>query len=191
MKTVWEEVGDSSILLITGSSGMGKSTLAQIMSKSVEADWLTLSVRHADALRAVRGIQECIWIINQTSREVGLIIDDLPWDEMDAGAINLLRVLSKITRSKPAHLIFTNQVAPNPTQLSGSGLSDVNIVVAPPMSVDEIKELCIKHSSENGPRATTWAKILNIHTSGHPQLVHASVLGLKNKPLPQNLWVFP
>lgn len=180
-----ENYPNSRFLLISGSSGMGKSTLAQIKSKSIRVNWLTLSVRHADMLRTARGLQECIWIIGKHPERVGLIIDDLPWDELDAALFNILRVLARVARSKNAHIVLTNQIAPNSTQLNNAGLHDINIVPAPRMSEKEIGELCTKHGCPSGSFADAWAKILDINTSGHPQLVHASVLGLKSKDWPE------
>lgn len=177
------KAGGSPFILIEGSSGTGKSTLASIFAKSLGHDCLQFRSRGTEPGRILRGVQECIWLINNHPRRITLIIDDLPWYSMDEGGMVILRALARTATKKRANIIFTNHKSATPRQLSSSGFSELVTIPAPLMVEEEIIDLAIRLGCEEEV-AKIWAPIVGVQTLKHPQLVHAHLVGLKRKDWP-------
>lgn len=184
LKDLKTKAESSPFILIEGSSGMGKSTLATIFAKSLDCDCLQFRSRGTELGRILRGIQECIWLISKHPRKITLIVDDLPWSLMDEGGMVILRALARSVVKKSAIIVFTNHETATGRELSSAGFNELVTISAPLMTESEITDLasrlgCTKES------AKFWAPVVGFQTSKHPQLVHAHLIGLKKQGWPQ------
>ncbi|PTY01245.1 hypothetical protein [Opitutus sp. ER46] len=176
-------VGVAAFIVIVGSSGMGKSTLAQLFAAATGGNWLLFRASE-ESFRTFRGVQECISLIAQQPPPFGLLIDDLPWERLDAGAMNLMRGLALMARRRGARLVFTNQRPPSAVELASAGLSEAVVVKAPPLIDAEIVEITTRMGCADQKIAERWAPMVAAQTSGHPQLVHAQLIALRERGWP-------
>lgn len=175
---------DARFVLIEGSSGMGKSTLAQIYGAAIGGHWLHFRGRDIETVRILRGLQLLTAVIVREPGPFGLIIDDLPWSQMDGSAMGVLRGLVRAARLHGTRLIFTNQRAPSAVNLAAGGLAEVVIFKAPVMEQEEIVEVALRLGCPDADRANRWAPIVIALSSGHPRLVHANLIGWKMRGWP-------
>jgi len=184
LKALVTAAGDARFLLIEGSSGMGKSTLAQIYGATTGGHWLHFRARDIEIVRILRGLQFLTAVIARGPGPFGLIIDDLPWPQMDGTAVGVLRGLVRAARLHGARLVFTNQRAPSPVNLAAAGLADVVLFKAPVMEQEEIVEVASRLGCPDADKAISWAPIVVALSSGHPRLVHANLIGWKARGWP-------
>lgn len=185
VRTLLESIEKTPFLMIEGSSGMGKSTLAQIVSFQIGGDWLHFRTRESDLNLIIRGLRESVSVIAEGTNPTCLIIDDLPWEKLDASAFSTMRALSHVARQRGAHFIFTNHQAPAKRILESACLSDLIICKAPEMIDEEIIELSMLHGCDDRALAERWAKLIAIQTARHPQLIHAVIIELDAKGWPK------
>tara|TARA_B110001469_G_scaffold127823_1_gene150895 strand:+ start:9547 stop:13650 length:4104 start_codon:yes stop_codon:yes gene_type:complete len=185
VKLLLESIRNAPFLMIEGSSGMGKSTLAQIVSFQIGGDWLHFRTRESDLNLIIRGLRESVSLIAEGTNPTCLIIDDLPWEKLDAAAFSTMRALSHVARQKGAHLIFTNHQAPVKRIFESANLANLNICKAPEMTDDEIIELSMLIGCADRSLAERWAKIIAIQTARHPQIIHAVIIELNAKGWPK------
>lgn len=176
--------GTARLMLIEGSSGMGKSTLAQIYAAAFGGKWLHFHAYEEEPVRTLRGIQLCTAIVAHEAAPFGLIIDDLPWAKLNGTSLNVIRGLVRAARNRSACLIFTNQRAPSPATLGSAGLADVVLFTAPTMDQTEVIEIAERLGCTDLAKAELWAPLVVAQTSGHPRLVHAHLRGLKARAWP-------
>ena len=184
LKALVAAAGDARFVLIEGSSGMGKSTLAQIYGAAIGGHWLHFRGRDIDTVRILRGLQLLTAVIVREPGPFGLILDDLPWPEMDGSAMGVLRGLVRAARLHGARLIFTNQRAPSVVNLAAGGLAEVLMFKAPIMEQEEIVEVALRLGCPDTDKAISWAPIVVALSSGHPRLVHANLIGWKMRGWP-------
>ncbi|MGA3008514.1 MAG: hypothetical protein ABSE59_11555 [Opitutaceae bacterium] len=175
--------GTVSFVVLTGSTGMGKTTLAQLFSAASGGAWLQLNLG-GELSAAIHGLQECVYLMGVHRPMLDLIIDDLPWEKFDSSAANVLRGLAYAARKQGAHVVFTNQRSPTQRQLATAGMNDAVEMHAPPLNEDEIAEISSHLGCADKSVGKRWASLVKIQTMGHPQLVHALLLGLQKRNWP-------
>jgi hypothetical protein len=182
--TLQTVAGSATFVVIEGSSGMGKSTLAQLFGAASGGSWLQFRASD-EVFRTLRGVQECIALIAQQAAPVGLLIDDLPWPKLDSGAMNLLRGLAFMAKRRGSRLVFTNQRRPTVTELDTAGMAGAIVTKAPPLVESEIIEIARRMGCPDERITERWAPLVITQTSGHPQLVHAHLIALRGKNWPK------
>ncbi|MEO5961607.1 MAG: hypothetical protein ABIZ49_13285, partial [Opitutaceae bacterium] len=179
-----KKVGTNSFIVLTGSTGMGKTTLAQLYSTAEGGSWLQFRAKD-DVTRALRGLQECMALVDQQIPTLGLIVDDLPWEKLDGATSTVLRGFAYVARRGGARIIFTNQRPPTAQELAAAGLRDALVTSAPPLSKAEIVDIAIRLGCPTKELAEAWAIFVLGQTLGHPQLVHAQLIGLSGRQWPK------
>jgi len=167
-------------VVITGGSGMGKSTISKFVGKSLDIsnNWVWISCRGLDP-------KEIKVQLNYLTQEAlnfesgkGIVLDDL-----DTNTANIqdfkkeISILIKLLRIKNCFLIVTSQKRTDSDFLTQNALSDYRL---PALSKNEIREF-LRLSECPEDKIDTLTTIIEIQSKGHPQLVHASVIGRKRE----------
>ncbi len=170
------------VLVLRGSTGMGKSRLAELTVRSLPGHWLVLDLRGADA-------QQVVWRLNRACDAIrpgpaGALIDDL---DLDNAAYScepaLVRFLNGAKRAGWNVVLTTHSALPTRVMREAE-IADAAIIPAPPFTESEVQLLAETNGCPPGMAAERWAKVIHMTTQGHPQLAHARVMALKGEAWP-------
>lgn len=165
------------ILWLYGSSGLGKTTLAQLIGQSNQHEWLFVDLRDCSAQEVKYRL--AVARENLVSESVrGVIVDDYPIDH----SRNTILGLAQLTMQ--AHLfdaavVITTTREPAPSIISRiGGENRVELREIPYLSEDEVSALI----ADAGGDPLKWTNLVLLHSgNGHPQLVDAKIVSLRNK----------
>ncbi|WP_338831867.1 hypothetical protein [Bradyrhizobium sp. 27S5] len=163
------------VLWLQGSSGVGKTTLALLIARRQNAPWLFADLRdlEANALRMALTRLATTFAANVGR---GLILDDLPPD-IDNATILALRRVARAVSDVDGLLIVTSTKPPAPTVRSSIGVRPGSVKAVPHLTESDIAEI-VTHA---GGDASSWSRLILVSTGGHPQLVDARIMGLRQR----------
>ncbi len=171
------------LLVITGTTGMGKTTLAkQLTSEADKLLWISLrSMPVESRSQFCRGLA-----LNAPSAlESGavVVLDDLQRDWFGPSFQDGLAHALIVLREMDVLIVITS---PNflPKHFARRiGLRQKSDWSAPPFSRVEIESFA-EQTGCTKARAHEWSGIVEMHTRGHPQLVHAHLASLQTRGWP-------
>ncbi|MBA7471440.1 hypothetical protein ES707_06746 [subsurface metagenome] len=177
---LFAEMGQSGVLWLHGSSGVGKTVLAQFVARRSKREWLLVQLRDcsSDDLgyrlhRALEGIS--------SGNIGGVILDDFPTKHAHTSRLRLSMLVSEVHRMDGA-VLFTASKPPSPNLQNCFGGDCPLVVDAPYLSQEEVAELV----ESAGGDPTIWAPVIHTFCGfGHPQLVQARISGLKQRNWPK------
>ena len=175
LRTCLQENG---ALVLTGSAGMGKTTLSkELVSASNDALlWIPLSSIPVEGRSHVA--KKLSLLIPSTHMPGSIVVlDDLQHDWFSGASHDALATLWLTLRDSKVQIIATTRKRP-PRRFSRIvGLGKDNVQAAPPLSQAEIKHFAIRMGCPSH-RAQEWSDLIRFKSRGHPQLVHAYLLFL-------------
>lgn len=173
-------MGQSGTIWLHGSSGVGKTVLAQFIARRSEREWLLVQLRDCSSDQLEYRLHRALEAIS-SGNIGGVILDDFPTKHAHTSRLRLSMLVSEVHRRDGAFLITASKT-PSPNLQDCFGGDCPLIVVVPYLSKDEVAELV--ETAGGDPKK--WAGV--IHTfcgSGHPQLVQARITGLKQRGWPK------
>lgn len=164
------------IILIRGSSGMGKSVLSLQVVEATSDQWERITFR---GLKGNNINQLLNGLYNYYSdKPNNILLDDINFNDGYQEYSDAFERLVNLLISHKKKIIVTSQKQ-LPQQLSSKlNFSSDNDFVVPKFNKDEIKSLLLLNSC---PKADVdfWVKDIEFTTKSHPQLAHARVRRLK------------
>jgi hypothetical protein len=158
-------------LVLTGSTGMGKSTLGKLLATP---SWLWANLRSERAVnRSV--LLALTAFLNNGPRPEGVVFDDYTPEEIDE---NLFGGLVYSLQAHAIPFVVTTSRALPSRIATALGLARISTVQVPGFSDEETSEILLLFGCPE-KQAHLVAKTLNALTSGHPQLVHARIRDLQ------------
>ena len=174
------DMGQSGSLWLHGSSGTGKTVLAQFIARQSRYDWLLVQLRDCSAseieFRLCRILQPL-----QSRRIGGVILDDFPTEHAHIARLRLSMLSNEVHRMDGS-VIVTSAKPPSPNLQGCIGENGPNVVKVPYLSREEVAEL-VKLA---GGDAQKWEGVIHSFCGfGHPQLVQARISGLRQRDWPE------
>lgn len=173
------------ILVLRGSSGMGKSTLAALIASEEGGRWRKLDMRDL----APEQIKEHLIYATLADAEepdhTDYIIDDLNFDERPSLYERALAGFIHAVLTRGRRIIVTTQgELPSRILLALSLPQEINFKV-PILSEEEVGQVALNHGCPPGLNLHTWQRIIHTNAVGHPLLVHARVRNIAAKGWPK------
>lgn len=173
------------ILILNGSTGTGKSTVALLLTKKVKGNWNWLNLRSVDHRQISNLLSSTAYLLEKNELEPFLVIDDIDIRHFKEYDIALQSLLFKI-KSENGRVIITTQ-RESPDQLFIKlWLTKECGQEAPYFNENEICELIRLHGCDDKKQINFYSKVILVTTNvGHPQLCHARVRHLQSKRWPK------
>ena len=175
----------SGIMVLQGSIGMAKSTLASHVIASERAGWRHLDLRGLtpDAIR--RRLFDAAFHSYEDGVPRSCVIDDLNFDEKPDLYVNALIGLIRTTLARGGRIILTTQNdVPHKVRLAFE-LTEECVFTVPVLTGEEIEEVAKNYGCTEGIKLSAWSETILASTSGHPLLVHARVINLSSSGWPR------
>lgn len=175
------------ILVINGSTGTGKSTLAALIARQEGEHWQRFDLRDKEPERISEHLIRATIADRMGSQEVDYIIDDLSFDAHSQSYERSLAAFLDTVTARGGRVILTTQ-GELPSRLDlAFDLPEDSHFTAPWLTEEEVEEIAIAHGCPAGRKLQSWRRIIHINALGHPQLVHARVknIAASGWPMPK------
>ena len=175
------ELQSEGIAIIQGGTGRGKTTLAKLTADTISGSWFWLSFTNKNPSQAVLLLQQLAIVVSNESAPVNVVLDDLNLQpqqlrtyEEDLGIV-IYRVLER-----GAKLLITSQYNPPNNLIRSLGLSSSVVVPVSDFTIPEIEQFAAEMGCP-AEHAKAWSGWVQVHTKGHPRLVHARLTQLQQE----------
>jgi hypothetical protein len=186
-----DRLNNLGMLVMRGSTGMGKSTLATAVAVSGPGNWRQLDMRGVKPEQVKDRLLHAAYLIEGSREQIDCIVDDLNFDRRPDVYENALSRLIYAVKLNSGRFIVTTQGILPSRIVALYGISPNSFIDVPLLSEQEVTELVSNHGCPAGSFLHGWGQIISISTKGHPQLAHASVINQKGKgwraPIPDDL----
>ena len=170
------------LVFVDGGAGMGKTTLLlQALEDRAPVLWAALRDR---TVREMADI--CRYLVRRVvsgPAQPHVVLDDLNPEGDPRSLEDPLRRLGEALRARQGALAIVSYRPAGPRMASILGLPRSAAVRVPALEESEIAELMITEGCA-GQQARKLARVVWLHTSGHPQLVAARIEALKASSFP-------
>jgi hypothetical protein len=172
-------------LVLAGSVGKGKTTLAKLVASTVQKDclWMDLSGREspfAEAALATLAIT-----LEDHARPSLVVIDDfLIEPNSPQGVWTSFAMLQRSCRNSSSQILITTKGVPRERLDARLISACANIQQIEDLSSAEIKEFFEKLGCPT-TASLAWSALTFAHTRGHPKLVHVRALDLRDQGWPR------
>lgn len=171
------------VIFMCGSSGLGKTNLASLISDEIGGIWGWAGFRDMPPEQIKDVLSSAAFEINSARLLPFLVLDDVDLSRVVRYEREFISLVFSVINAD-GMVIITGPTRP-PLQLFPkiwkSEICEVNV---PYFNESEIAEMVRVHGLSDNERVTAWAKIIWLTTSGHPQLVHARVRNLSARGWP-------
>ena len=182
LESIQTTLQSEGIVVLQGGAGKGKTTLANLTAKAINgSSWLWLNFTRKDSSQVVQLLQQLAVQISSQSSQINVVLDDLDLQLHELrGYEEILGVVVYRVLERDAKLLITSQY-----ELPGSlsrlfGISSSAALQVPNFTISEIEQFA-KQLGCPVSNIEVWAKLTQLHTSGHPRLVHAQLTRLRGK----------
>ena len=173
------------IVVIHGGAGRGKTTLANLTARDTSDSWIWQSFTKKETSQIVQLLRQLSIEISSQSSQSNVVLDDLnlrpdrlqEYEEM-LGVV-VYRVLER-----GAKLLITSQHNPPNNFIRQLGVSSSTVVQVPDFTKSEIEQFAEQLGCP-ADDAKNCAELVQLHTSGHPRLVHARLVRLREEGWPR------
>jgi hypothetical protein len=177
---------EKSVAFVIGSSGVGKTTLASHYVEHTRAQEKWLDLRGLKSTHIKQILKSLNTLIHLgADRECILVLDDLDLKSGYRDYEHELKLLVFNAVHNKQKVIITCQIEPPQRLLHDTWITEECVIKVGHFDLNEIEEIAVVNGCPDTQPASTWANIIYVGTSGHPQLVRARIQNLKAKN-----WVF-
>jgi hypothetical protein len=172
-------------LILFGSTGTGKSTQALLIAKAFGQTWTRVRFPKSLVAQQEYLIRELIRLFDADRQLKNVLFDDIDLTISEvANTVRALAAACLIIRARGGNVIITTHKRLPGLFFREALLPDTVQAEVPRLSETEIEELCGLSGCDDPGRSRVWSRLIQLHTAGHPQLVRARVIVLRNKGWP-------
>lgn len=181
VKQLISSTGLSGALWIYGSSGVGKTIIAQLVANLSNRDWWYVPLRGCSGVQLNFHLRNVKYFLD-TGNFGGLILDDFPLEHASSARIDLSMLVIEILSRDGIIIVIADKPPPSSVE-NCFGKHNPRIEKIPYLNVSEVAEMV--KSSKGDPKK--WAGIIHTFCGfGHPQLVDARISGLQRRGWPDS-----
>jgi tetratricopeptide (TPR) repeat protein len=174
---------DHGVLFLRGSTGLGKTSLAQLLVDKIAGEWVWAGFRGRDPRQIADHLRRAAFEIKVRGLPPRVVLDDLDLGPVAQFERELLSIVFSISNQYGA-VVVTGPTACPADLLAKLWLPlDCNREV---LYFDEgdVRDVLLNHGLAEPKKLDQWSRLTWILTAGHPQLVHARVRNLQSKGWP-------
>jgi hypothetical protein len=174
INTIQTKCKDKCLIWLSGSTGYGKTTLANLYVRNLEKAFLWFRLREYQDYTLMSAIEIIKQIIFRSNVEhIIVVMDDIMIKYNNTFITEQLAEIVEFLKSNKSQLIITSQVGPSSNLKSILG-KEICLFDVPEMSKEEIELILLGFGLTN-ENIKFWSGYIFGMTSGHPQLVNAYV----------------
>lgn len=169
------------IVAIHGGAGRGKTTLAKLTANAIGGCWFWLNFTDRDSSQIGQLLQQLAVEVSNQSEQISIVLDDLDAQPQELQKYQEdLGVLVYRTLERGAKLLITSQYKPPKSFIRQLDVSPSTVVRVSDFTRPEIEQFAEQLGCP-ADDAKNWAQLIQLHTSGHPRLVHARLAQLREE----------
>ena len=171
------------VLFLHGSTGLGKTSLAQLLISQFGNHWMWAGFRGYDPRQIANHLKRAVYEAKTHGMLLQVVLDDLDLGSLAQFERELLSLIFSIS-NQGGSVIVTGPTACPPDLLTKLWLSQDCDQEVPYFNEHDIRDVFIRHDLSDETLLSSWARLIWLFTSGHPQLVHARVRNLQANQYP-------
>ena len=181
LTSIQTKLQSDGIVVIQGGVDKGKTTLAKLTANSIDGACSWWSFTNKDSSHIVQDLQRLAIAVSNQSAQVNVVLDDLNLQPQELrGYEEILVIVIYGILGRGAKLLITSQHNPPPNFIRSLGVSSSVTINVPNFTEPEIRQF----AEEMGCPANdidTWVILIQARTGGHPRLVHAWLVRLREE----------
>ena len=171
------------VLILKGSTGLGKTSLASLVSNKIGGEWSWAGFRDRDPVHIADLLHRLAFEIRMTSAMFQVVLDDLDLGRVAKFESQLISLVFSIVNTGGLTLITSPSSCP-PDLLNKLWLAEECDQEVPYLNDEDIAEIATLHGLKENQELLKWSRAIRLTTHGHPQLVHARIRNLQSKNWP-------
>ena len=181
LTSIQDKLQSEGIVVIHGGTGRGKTTLANLTAQDTSDSWFWQSFTNRESPQAIQQLQQIATHVCNQSSQPNVVLDDLNLQPQQLRSYEevLGIVVYRVLERSGKLLITSQQKLPN-SLIRQLGVSLPIVVQVPDFTKSEIEQFAEQLGCP-ADDAKNWAQLIQLHTSGHPRLVHARLAQLREE----------
>ena len=177
--SIHAQLQSEGVVVIQGGAGRGKTTLAKLTANAISGSWLWLNFTNRDSLQIVQLLQQLAIAVSDQSSQVNIVLDDLNLQPQELQQYEeVLGIIVYRILERGAKLLITSQHKLPNNLIRRLGVPQSVSILVPDFTISEIEQFAQQLGCPPD-HANPSAKLIQLHTRGHPRLVHARLAQLR------------
>jgi hypothetical protein len=168
-------LANENVLVLYGSTGMGKSILSYQLADDTGVEWQRLDMRGSEPEQIKQRLLYARAALKQIDKRPNLIIDDLNFGPGITHYDKILADFLNYVTSAGSKVIISSQ---NIFPAEISSVVSAHLESVPALTTAEIEELARLHGCP-ADQLEKWSNLVWAQTKGHPLLAHMRVLNMQ------------
>ncbi|MCB4358527.1 tetratricopeptide repeat protein [Quatrionicoccus australiensis] len=170
-------------VFLYGSSGVGKTNLASLVTEEIGGAWLWAGFRGRSPEQVREGLTRATYEIESVDDPILMVLDDVELGRISQFEREFVALIFAVAQRDG--LVLITGIARPPLQLFPKlWLTTDCEVPVPYFDESEVNHLLLEHGLSDSRLREGWARVIFLSTYGHPQLVHARVRTLSAQGWP-------
>jgi tetratricopeptide (TPR) repeat protein len=171
------------VLFLHGSTGLGKTSLAQLLADKIGGEWVWAGFRGRDPRQIAEHLKRAAFEIKAHGLQPQVVLDDLDLASLAQFERELLSLVFSLSNQGGA-VVVTGPTACLSDLLAKLWLPQDCDREVPYFDESDVREVFVSHGLADSEKLEHWSRLTWLFTTGHPQLVHARVRKLQARGWP-------